>query len=227
MTADGESKSPLDQWVDWFVYAPVGLLYERDEVLERLVTRGRSQVQLARLMAKMASQKSGGTEAMVGEVVALAADVVAKSITEVGIALGLVPTPRGSTDTVDVDDVSHDASTDDGATPHADATGGPADAPGYAAQTPAPGEPPSQGSGPDAAPANAVDDPPSDLAGAEDEPGEPGPLPLADYDTLTARSVVVALDALTPAEVTVIADYERNGRNRKTILAKAERILGG
>ena len=32
-----EERNPIDQLVDLFVYAPVGLLYEYDEVIPRLV----------------------------------------------------------------------------------------------------------------------------------------------------------------------------------------------
>lgn len=173
MSIGGDSKRPIDQLVDLFVYAPLGFLYERDEVLDKVVTRGKSQVQLARLMAKMASQQPGGTEAMVGDAVGFAADVVSKGIAEVGVALGLVPKPAAerpnepSATVVDVDEV---------ATPEAD--GAPTDA----------------------------------------------PFPIDDYDDLNARTIIAALAALTPTQVQQVVDYESAGRNRKTILAKAERL---
>ncbi|HEX2040619.1 MAG TPA: hypothetical protein VHF47_12915 [Acidimicrobiales bacterium] len=51
-----EKKSPLDQALDLFVYAPLGLaLVARDE-LPRLVERGRTQVQAQTTMARMVGQ---------------------------------------------------------------------------------------------------------------------------------------------------------------------------
>ncbi|MEZ5228410.1 MAG: hypothetical protein R2710_17575 [Acidimicrobiales bacterium] len=180
MAGNGDPKSPLDQLVDLFVYAPVGFLYERDEVVDRLITRGKSQVQLARLMAKMASQQPGGTEAMVNEAVGFAADVVAKSLAEFGAALGLVPTPARAGERDDVVDVEEHPSPD---------PVGDADA--------------------------------DDVSTAD---AESVALPIDDYDALNARAVVAALDDLTLDQVEVIAAYERSHRNRKTILAKVDRM---
>ncbi len=177
MSTGGESKRPIDQLVDLFVYAPLGFLYERDEVLDRVVTRGKSQVQLARLMAKMASQQPGGTEALVGDAVGFAADVVSKGFAEFGVAFGLVPKPADDrptnepTTVVDVEEVS---------TPEPESVA-------------------------DVAPAEAS-------------------FPIDDYDELNARTIIAALGALSPVEVQQVADHERAGRNRKTILAKAERL---
>ncbi len=86
--ADDE-RNPVDDLVDLFVYAPVGLLYEYDEVLPRLVRRGKSQVQLARVMGQMALR--GGGAAPVNLVVETLAKMLAERITEIGASVGLAP----------------------------------------------------------------------------------------------------------------------------------------
>ncbi len=179
MSASSEPKNPIDQLVDLFVYAPLGFLYEREEVLDKVVTRGKSQVQLARLLAKMASQQPGGTEAMVSEAVGLAADAVSRGMIEVGVALGLVP--KQSTDRCEavvdvVVDVAEDVDVD------------------------------------------------TDPSASGDDLDAGSALPIEDYDTLTARAIIAALDDLTPAQAEAVLRYERSGRNRKTILAKVERM---
>lgn len=85
-----EEQNPVDQLIDLFVYAPVGLLYEYQEVIPKLVKRGKSQVQLARVVGKMATNRGGGTEAltMVAEGLASA---VTRQLTDIGEAIGLAP----------------------------------------------------------------------------------------------------------------------------------------
>ncbi len=56
-------------------------------------------------------------------------------------------------------------------------------------------------------------------------PAARGPrLPIAGYDQLTAREIVRLLDDLTPAQRTRIRHYETGNRNRKTVLAKLDRL---
>lgn len=49
-------------------------------------------------------------------------------------------------------------------------------------------------------------------------------LPIAGYDDLTAREVVALLDDLTPAQRDRLRSYETSNRNRKTVLAKLDRL---
>lgn len=49
-------------------------------------------------------------------------------------------------------------------------------------------------------------------------------LPIAGYDQLTAREIVSLLDDLTPAQRTRIRHHETGNRNRKTVLAKLDRL---
>lgn len=90
-----KEQNPVDQLIDLFVYAPVGLLYEYQDVLPQLVRRGKSQVQLARVVGKMATNRGGGADAvnMVAEGIASA---IARQLTDLGEAIGLAPNDEAS-----------------------------------------------------------------------------------------------------------------------------------
>jgi hypothetical protein len=51
-----EKKTPIDQALDLFVYAPLGLALTAREELPKLVERGRTQVQAQTTMARMVGQ---------------------------------------------------------------------------------------------------------------------------------------------------------------------------
>ena len=57
-----ERKSPVDVALDLFVYAPLGLVLNIEEVLPQLVERGHQQVNMARMFGQFAV-KAGGDEA--------------------------------------------------------------------------------------------------------------------------------------------------------------------
>lgn len=89
-----DERNPVDQLVELLVYAPIGLLYERQDVLPRLVTRGRSQVQLARVFGQLAvRQGQHVVEERVGEVLAPAGGGLARILTDLGSLVGLAPRP--------------------------------------------------------------------------------------------------------------------------------------
>jgi polyhydroxyalkanoate synthesis regulator phasin len=50
-------------------------------------------------------------------------------------------------------------------------------------------------------------------------------LPIANYDELSAAQVQERLDALTPAELRKLRDYEQRHANRKTVLDRIQRRL--
>jgi hypothetical protein len=50
-------------------------------------------------------------------------------------------------------------------------------------------------------------------------------LPIANYDDLSAAQVQEQLDALTPAELRKLRDYEQRHANRKTVLDRIARRL--
>lgn len=66
----------------------------------------------------------------------------------------------------------------------------------------------------------------------EDEPVDPietisaDELPIDGYDDLAARQVVDRLDALDPADLARIETYEREHRNRSTVLGKISILHG-
>ncbi|MEL7206681.1 MAG: hypothetical protein AAGK32_00350, partial [Actinomycetota bacterium] len=140
--------------------------------------------------------------AVAGDVAGLAASVLAKAVTEFGAQVGLAPKPQ-----------------DDGPT-STDAAG---------SQAPAEAPTPAEATGPDvateapaASPARPADETPPAPAAAE----EPPPLPIAGYDNLTARQIVALLGELNPDQRARIRDHEVAGRNRKTVLAKLDRLDG-
>jgi hypothetical protein len=62
-----DKKSPVEQAMDLFFFAPLGLLLNADEVIPQLIERGRQQVNMARMIGPFAVQKG---QAMAGETVA-------------------------------------------------------------------------------------------------------------------------------------------------------------
>ncbi len=93
-----DGKSPTDQLLELLVYAPVGMIYEYEDVLDKVVKRGKSQLQLARLIGKMAAKRGQNElEENVGEVLETAAMTVARGITQFGQAVGLAPADSSET----------------------------------------------------------------------------------------------------------------------------------
>ncbi len=105
-------KNPIDQLVELLVYAPVGLAYEYEDVLPKLIKRGKSQVQLAKVLGQMAAQQGqdkakqgSGIDDAVNDALGQAASVLARAITEFGQVIGLAPSVDTSDGTVDVEGV--------------------------------------------------------------------------------------------------------------------------
>jgi len=91
---DKDERRPIDQLVDLFVYAPVGLAYEYHDVLPKLIKRGRSQVQIAKFLGTMAAKQGQKTvEGRLEDVMDAASSSVAQGITDVGARVGLAPDP--------------------------------------------------------------------------------------------------------------------------------------
>jgi hypothetical protein len=70
---------------------------------------------------------------------------------------------------------------------------------------------------------------PAVVTGGEAHGGEAGTdggivLPIDAYDHLAARQVCDRLPSLTPAELQLVAGYERAHRGRRTILGKIEQL---
>jgi hypothetical protein len=187
MANDPEEKDPVDQLVELFVYAPIGLLYEYEDVMERLVKRGRSQVQLARVVGRLAvsGRRAAGDANDVAEV---ASQAVGRVVNEIGALFGVA-----------LDDTS---------------TAEPSSRP------PAPSSPSPSPS--EESPVEPSADTPPAL-----EPGEPDEepsLPIARYDDLKAKEIIPLLADLTVDQRAVIRAHELEGRARKTVLAKLDRL---
>jgi hypothetical protein len=50
------------------------------------------------------------------------------------------------------------------------------------------------------------------------------PLPIAQYDSLTAAQIIGLLDALTPTERERVAEHEKAHRNRRTVLGRIDQL---
>lgn len=162
---DTGERSPVDQLVDLFVYAPVGLLLEYQDVLPRLIKRGKSQVQITRLVGTMAAKKGQReVNARLGDVVDAATSTVAQGITDVGARVGLAPEP-----------------------------------------IPEPGDVPAT---PTAVPV----------------PADDRPLPIAGYNDLTAKQIVVLLPDLTAKQRDQLRGYESTHKRRTTVLARIDAL---
>jgi hypothetical protein len=61
MATMSESKTPLDRALDVFVFAPIGLMLNADEVIRQMAERGRQSVSAARFLGQMAVHQ-GRTE---------------------------------------------------------------------------------------------------------------------------------------------------------------------
>lgn len=168
MTED--ERTPIDDLLDLFLYAPVGLLYEYEEVMATLVRRGKSQVQLARVLGTMAANRGGSVPA--NAVVEAVASMVIDRMTEIGASIGLTP-------------------------PAADRAG------------------PEGATG---------DDDPATVESHEAVEDGDAPLPIASYDTLTAREVIGLLDELDAGQLDRIRAHEEANRARKTVLGKLDRL---
>jgi hypothetical protein len=82
---DDETPPGVNQLLDMFIYAPIGMLYEYPEVLPQLVKKGKSQVQLAKVMGEFAIRKGqADPAAFASEGFASAGGAIAKLITELG-----------------------------------------------------------------------------------------------------------------------------------------------
>ncbi len=205
-------QNPLEQIAEAVLYAPIGLVYEYKNVVPTLVRRGKSQVQIAKLMGTMAAREGQrqasklGVDALIGEVVSTAATTVAKGITDVGVMVGLAP---------------DDAAVDDAAPPTViDVDEAPAESVDEAAAKPTAKKPTAKKSTAKKPAAKA----PAKERAAKEPAAKPVRLPIARYDDLKAREIIPLLDDLSPAQRTKIRAHESAGRGRKTVLAKLDRL---
>jgi len=194
---DEQGPNPVDQLVELLVYAPIGLLYEYEDVLPKLVRRGRSQVQLARVMAQLAAKGSGnGHDRQPGiDLFNVASSIAARLVTGLGAEIGLSPTSRGTAS------ANRDAAADGSSEPEAE--------PKVEPEAEVEAEPKVE---------------PEAEVEVDADHVEVDPPLIEDYDDLTAREIIALLDDLDDTQRARIKDRELAGRGRKTVLAKLERL---
>ncbi len=199
-----DTKSPFEQAVDLFVYAPVGLAVAARDLVPTLVERGRRQVDpqvgVARMVGQLAMSQ-GRTQAE--KVVDRAMYQARMTLQQLGILPdeGEPPRPAGTAGT------------------------GPQ---GRAAWAPGPGASPSGptfASGPVPAPPAPAHTPvaPTPATPVRDEAATRA-LAIPDYESLSASQVVPRLSSLSPDELQAVRVYEEEHRGRKTILNKIAQI---
>lgn len=172
---DGDNAPAVNQLLDMFIYAPIGMLYEYPEVLPKLVKKGKSQVQLAKVMGEFAMRKGqADPAAFASESFASAGGAIAKLITELGEVFAASQGSQGA---------SHGASGSSSESAAIEAT------------------------------ASAI--PPTQTSAR---------LPIASYDSLTAREIVGLLADITPAQRARVRAHETQNRARKTVLSKLDQL---
>ncbi len=209
-----ESKDGKDEigLKDLVLYAPLGLVYDFQKVVPQLAKRGKSQVQLGLFLGRMAASRGQSTaERATADVLTTLATITARGITEFGQVVGLAPP-------------------DDDAPPSTIAM---ADPPGLTAKEP---EKPAtlgktaskpagkKGGSPKLSPAKQAKATRAKATKAKSSPAAAPRMPIAGYDDLTAREIIVLLDDLTPSQQQRVRKHETANRSRKTVLAKLDRL---
>ena len=196
-----DDKKPLeqavDQAMDTFVYAPIGLLFDGPALFPKLVEKGRTQVQVARMMGQMAVQMGQSeAEKRVGKAQSQLRDGL--------VAAGLVPKPP--TAKSDPAPQAETSATEDEspAKPVAKKT---------AAKKPA-----------KKTTAKKSSKATKKSGGARKKAPAVGSLRIPDYDSLSASQVVSRLRGLATEDLDALKAYESATRARKTILNRITQL---
>lgn len=198
-----DEKTPIEQALDLFVYAPLGFALSFREFSKQAAEKGRQQVQVAKVMGQFAAQMAGQqAEQKLAGARKQAEEVVGAFLPGGGGGGRPSPAPSSASSAASASTTS---------------------AQGGHVQTSAPAS-----SAPVTAPAD-----PSIRTSTPDVPRTPsgnGPVPSASslaipaYDTLSASQVVQRLAGLSADELEAVRAYEAAGRGRKTILNKVEQL---
>ena len=203
-----DDKSPLeqaiDQAMDAFVYAPIGLIFDGPDLFPKLAERGRNQVQTARMMGEMVV-KMGQSEAE------KRAARTQGPLRDALSAVGVVP-PRPATPTTDP----------------ATATGATAAPPrpekAAPKKNPPKTNPPTKAG---AKKAGAKQAAPKASAAKKAAAPSSASLGIPDYDSLSASQVVKRLQGMPGSELDAVRAYEAATRARKTILNRITQLQKG
>lgn len=215
----------VEQALDAFVYAPIGLIFDGPALFPKLVEKGRNQVNVARMMGQMAVQMGQSeAEKRVKEAQGQVHDTL--------VGLGVVPAAR--TGEPAPEKPAAETTTAEPA-PKAAATKSPAKT--QAEKSPAKKSPakksPASKSSAKKAPAKKR---PAKKATARKAPAKKAAaskapavdtLVIVDYDSLSASQVVSRLRGLTNDDLAAVQAYESASRGRKTILTKIVQLQKG
>jgi hypothetical protein len=195
-SSSDRQKSPVDQWFELFVYAPLGLALDARQLLPRCIDRGRSQVALARVVGRYAVRRGSRR----------ATTYLGHSQTQVSAvlhALGIAgDEPAPEVDPADLDDFEGEV---------------------LAFEVPA--RPDEHRPDERVAEPRPADQGPLLEAVAVDPDVPPvDALAIPDYDNLSASQVVPRLGGLSPSELEAVGRYEAAKRGRKTILNKVAQL---
>jgi hypothetical protein len=211
-------KTPIDQWFEVLVYAPLGFVLDARQLFPRFVDRGRNQVVLAKVIGKYAVEH-GADRA--GEYVGQSHEQVAAVLQALGILPDEPepPSPRSAparTADADPEPVAPERPTRPARS-----------APTAARRSPARRSRPAAVRAAEPAPAPAAERTPEAVAAGpvEDAPVvDVASLAIPDYDNLSASQVVPRLGGLSAPELEAVRRYEAAQRGRKTILGKIAQL---
>lgn len=201
----------VEQALDAFVYAPIGLIFDGPALFPKLVEKGRNQVNVARMMGQMAVQMGQSeAEKRVKEAQGQVHDTL--------VGLGVVPAARTGEPAPDKpapEKPTVEAPAAEPA-PKAAAKKSPASK-SSAKKAPAKKRPAKKATARKA---------PAKKAAASKAPAV-DTLVIVDYDSLSASQVVSRLRGLTNDDLAAVQAYESASRGRKTILTKIVQLQKG
>ena len=188
----------VEQALDAFVYAPIGLLFDGPARFGKLVRNGKSQVTNARMMGQFAVQMGKAeVEKRAKELDGPVADVLR--------GLGITPPPAPAPAAAPA--------------PEAAPAPAPADA-APATKTTAKKATAKKATAKKATAKKAT----AKKATAKKAGPKASSLPIPDYDSLSASQVVSRLRGLAASELEAVRRYEGANRARKTILTKVAQL---
>ena len=194
-----DEKTPIDQALDLFVYAPLGFALSFREFTKQAAEKGRQQVQVAKMMGQFAAQMAGQQAEQRLSGARKQAEEVVGSFLPGGGRPSHVPPAKPTAATTAAAGEHVQTSAPASAAP----VNAPADPSIRVATTDAPRTPPAAGDG----------SRPSSTS-----------LAIPAYDTLSASQVVQRLAGLSADELEAVRAYEAAGRGRKTILNKIDQL---
>jgi hypothetical protein len=195
-----DDKSPIEQALDLFVYAPLGFALSFREFSKQAAEKGRQQVQVAKVMGQFAAQMAGQqAEQKLGGARKQAEEVLGSFLPGGGRPSHVPPSPQQSTSVSTATRAEHVQTS----------------APASEAPVSAPADPGIRVATPDV---------PRSAPTATTPVPDAASLAIPAYDTLSASQVVQRLAGLSADELEAVRAYEAAGRARKTILNKVEQL---